>query len=66
MSKTLILVTYNDRYGNGNDISNEVIVECEADFIRWLRERNEQRLSDGEREEAEDEFTLQQINLVQY
>lgn len=66
MSKTLILVTYNDRYGNGNDISNEVIVECETDFIRWLRERNEQRLADGETEETKDEFTLQQINLVQY
>jgi len=63
---TLLLVTYNDKYGSGDDITNEVIVKSEADFKRWLKERNKQRISDGEREEHEDEFTLWHINLVKY
>jgi hypothetical protein len=65
-TKTLIIVIYNDRYGNGDNTSNEVILESEKDFDRWLRERNKQRLSEGEMEESANEFTLQYINLVQY
>ena len=64
--KTLILVTYNDKYGSGIDLSNEVIVESEADFKKWLKERNLERVNDGERYEGEDEFTLHNINLIQY
>jgi heme/copper-type cytochrome/quinol oxidase subunit 2 len=62
--KTLILVTYND--SNGDDFSNEIIVESEKDFKRWLKERNKERVSDGEMEESENEFTLQYIKLIQY
>lgn len=62
--KTLILVTYND--SNGDDFSNEIIVESEKDFKRWLKERNKERVSDGEIEESENEFTLEYIKLIQY
>jgi hypothetical protein len=64
--QTLILVMYNDKYGSGDDITNEVVVKSEADFRKWLKERNKARVSDGERHEGEDEFTLHYINLVQY
>jgi len=64
--KTLILVVYNDKYGNGNSITNEVIVRSEADFNRWRRERNSKRIDEGEMPETADEFTLHYINLVTY
>jgi heme/copper-type cytochrome/quinol oxidase subunit 2 len=62
--KTLILVTYNDM--NGDDFTNEVIVESEKDFKRWLKERNKERLRDGEIEEYESEFSLEYLNLIKY
>lgn len=64
--ETLIIVMYNDKYGSGNNTTNEVIVKSEADFKKWLKERNKARLSDGEMLEREDEFTLHYINLVTY
>ena len=62
--KTLLLVTYND--SNGCDFSNEIIVKSEKDFKRWLKERNKERVRDGEIEESETEFTIEYINLIQY
>lgn len=62
--KTLLLVTYND--SNGEDFSNEILVKSEKDFKRWLKERNKERVSNGEIEESEREFTLEYINLIQY
>ena len=62
--KTLILVTYN--HYNNEDYSHEIIVESEKDFKRWLKERNKERLRDGEIEEYESEFSLQYLNLIKY
>jgi hypothetical protein len=62
--KTLLLVTYNDI--NGDDFSNEIIVKSEKDFKRWLKERNKERVRDGEIEESETRFTIEYINLIQY
>jgi heme/copper-type cytochrome/quinol oxidase subunit 2 len=58
--KTLYVVEYNYGYG---DRHMEVIVESREDFLQWLKEHNEERVSDGEIEEEEDEFNLIQINL---
>ena len=61
-SKTLYVVQYNDRYGNGNT-KLEVIVENEAQFKKWLEEHNEERRLDYDNdddfvEEHEEEFNL--------
>lgn len=64
MSK-LILVRYNDRYGNGTDKKDEVIVKSKADFKRWLKEHNAERKGMGAIKEHEDEFDLIELNLFE-
>ena len=64
MSK-LILVRYNDRYGNGTNKTDEVIVKSKADFKRWLKEWNAERKGMGAMKESEDEFDLIEIEFFQ-
>lgn len=60
--KTLYVVEYNYGY---EDRHLEVIVESREDFLKWLKEHNEERISDGEIEEEEDEFQLIELNLYE-
>ena len=64
MSK-LILVRYNDRYGNGTDTKDEVIVKSKADFKRWLKEWNSERKGMGAMKESEEEFDLIEVELFE-
>jgi len=66
MKKVTSLLLVNYYHNNGDDVTYEVIVKSEADFKKWLKERNKQRISDGEKEQHENEFTLWHINLVKY
>lgn len=56
--ETLYIVQYNDCYGNGDQKSNEVLVDNEAGFWKWLAQRNEERVAAGEMEEQVEEFDL--------
>jgi hypothetical protein len=60
---TLYIVQYNDCYGNGDQKSNEVLVKDEAAFWRWLKQRNKERIAEGEMEEQVEEFDLIPITL---
>ena len=60
---TLYIVQYNDCYGNGDQKSNEVLVKDEATFWRWLKQRNKERIAEGEMEEQVEEFDLIPITL---
>jgi hypothetical protein len=60
---TFYIVQYNDCYGNGDDKSNEVLVNNEAGFWKWLKQRNKERVAAGEMEEQVEEFDLIPINL---
>jgi hypothetical protein len=55
---TLYIVQYNDCYGNGDQKQNEVLVDNEAGFWKWLALRNEERVAAGEMEEQVEEFDL--------
>ena len=61
----LILVRYNDRYGNGTNKTDEVIVKSKADFKRWLKEWNAERKGMGAMKESEDEFDLIEIEFFE-
>ena len=63
MEKTFYIVQYNDRYGNGTDKSNEILVESKKDFEAWLVLHNEEREAEGNEPDDEDEFDLIPINL---
>jgi hypothetical protein len=56
--ETLYIVQYNDCYGNGDQKSNEVLVDNEAGFWKWLAQRNEERVAAGDMEEQVEEFDL--------
>jgi hypothetical protein len=57
----LKLVTYNDRYGNGND----TYIECVTDsFKKWLKKHNKEREEDGETPEGSDEFDVDEIEVI--
>ncbi len=43
MTNTLYVVQYNDRYGNGDKKTLEVIVKNRNHFLEWLDEHNESR-----------------------
>jgi len=60
---TFYIVQYNDCYGNGDQKSNEVLVKDEATFWRWLKQRNKERIAEGEMEEQVEEFDLIPITL---
>jgi predicted class III extradiol MEMO1 family dioxygenase len=62
MSK-LILVRYNDYYGNGTDKKDEVILKSRTDFVHWLKQHNAEREEHGEMEETADEFDLIEVDL---
>lgn len=60
--KNLLVVVYNDRYGDGTYTSVEGITD---NFPKWLREHNEQRTNDGNEPEAYEEFsTFQYIPQI--
>ncbi len=61
MTNTLYVVQYNDRYGNGDKKTLEVIVKNRNHFLEWLDEHNESR--GGSEPEGEEEFNLIPLNL---
>ncbi len=61
MTNTLYVVQYNDRYGNGDKKTLEVIVKNRNHFLEWLDEHNESR--GGSEPEGEEEFDLIPLNL---
>jgi len=68
MTKTLYVVRYNDKYGNGNNKKLEVIVKSYEDFLKWLDEHNKQRKfededADGGEVDYEDEFVKGYIRI---
>lgn len=64
--KKVYVVEYNDRYGNGDDTSLEVVVKNRKEFKLWLEEHNKEREDAGEIEESKEEFTLHPIEMVTY
>ena len=59
--KTLYVVQYNDKYGNGDKKTLEIIVENRKQFLEWLDEHNKNR--GGENPEEEEEFDLIPLQL---
>jgi hypothetical protein len=58
--KTLYVVQYNDRYGNGDKKKIEIIVQNRNHFLEWLDENNDCR---GSEPEGEEEFDLIPLEL---
>ena len=58
--KTLYVVQYNDRYGNGDKKKIEIIVENRNHFLEWLDENNNCR---GSEPEGKEEFDLIPLEL---
>jgi hypothetical protein len=50
----IYLVVYNDCYGNGDNDSYEGYVKSKADFKKWLKKHNLERI--GEAGHVEDEY----------
>lgn len=65
-SMQVFVVTYNDKYGNGNNKSMEFIVHSKKDFLKWLERHNEFRESIGELREDESEFDLMPTYLITF
>jgi len=61
--KNLLVIMYNDCYGNGGDTSIECITD---DFDRWFEEHNKSREEEGEMEEKEDEFDVIEMCPIIY
>ena len=61
--KPLYVVTYNGRYGNGNDTSIECITD---DFGKWFKEHNANRVKGGNDPESEEEFDVEEFEPVIY
>jgi hypothetical protein len=59
--KTLYVVQYNDKYGNGDKKNLEVIVENRNQFLEWLDEHNESR--GGTEPEGKEEFDMIPLQL---
>lgn len=60
---TFYIVQYNDCYGNGDDKIYECIVKSKIDFLKWLKEHNEEREGMDAMTESSEEFNLIPINL---
>jgi len=58
----LYVVRYNDKYGNGDKVNLEVIVNNENEFYEWLEVHNECRGSEPEGREEFDLIPLQHYN----
>ena len=65
MSNQFYIVQYNDKYGNGNDKSFEILVKDKQVFEDWLKAHNQEREEQGEMEEGADEFDLIPISLFE-
>lgn len=59
----VILVMYNDRYGNGNK-SIEGYVTSEKEFKKWLKSHNERRVAEGDEPEGAEEFDLIELKNI--
>ena len=59
--KTLYVIQYNDKYGNGDKKNLEVIVENRNQFLEWLDEHNESR--GGTEPEGKEEFDMIPLQL---
>lgn len=60
---TFYIVQYNDCYGNGDDKKIECIVKNKTDFLKWLKEHNDERKGMGAEPEGAEEFNLIPVNL---
>ena len=60
---TFYIVQYNDRYGNGTDKKIECIVKSKIDFLKWLKEHNDEREGMDAMVENAEEFDLIPVNL---
>lgn len=65
MSNTFYIVQYNDKYGNGDNKSFEILVKDKQVFEDWLKAHNEEREEQGEMEEGAEEFNLIPITLFE-
>jgi hypothetical protein len=59
-TKTIYLVTYNDKYGDGTGQNIEAILLNKNDFPLWLRMHNYDRYQEGNMLENEDEFNVEE------
>jgi hypothetical protein len=64
LSKTVYIVKYNDRYGNGDQTSIEAIIEKESHFKKWLKMHNDGRKMQGEQKENAEEFDVDSVEMV--
>lgn len=62
---TFYIVQYNDRYGNGQNKTNECLVKSKVEFQNWLKAYNKEREEQGEMEEGAEEFDLIPISLYE-
>ena len=64
LSKRVYLVTYNDRYGNGDQKSIEAVLKKESDFKKWLKMHNEGRKEQDAAPENAEEFDVDSVEMV--
>jgi hypothetical protein len=60
----VILIRYNDCYGNGDSKTIEGYVNHETEFYTWLEERNKTREEEGECTEGAEEFDLIELTKL--
>lgn len=68
--KQVYLVTYNARYDEPSNETNEGCIvatdyeDANKKFLKWLDKHNAERVDAGESEEGEDEFDLDEIDIL--
>lgn len=65
-TKSVYIVTYNDRYGNGDEKNLEGIIAKREDFGKWLFQHNLEREIDGNPPESSDEFDVECASLFSF
>jgi hypothetical protein len=57
-AKSMYVVVYNDKYGDGSQRKIEAVLQNEKDFGAWLKEHNSMRDAEPE---TKDEFDIIQV-----
>lgn len=65
-TQELLLVKYNDRFGNGKDTYLECVVKSRDEFYEWLDWHNKFRTDNDNDPEDESEFDLIPIQLITF
>lgn len=65
-TKSVYIVKYNDRYGNGDEEYIEAVLANSGDFGKWLYQHNLEREIDGNPPESEDEFDVESVSLFSF